>query len=81
MTAFNAHSTRFRIERPLGAGGFGVVYEATDLLRNNRVALKVIRTATPESLYRSETPLGSRPCSCQRFGPTSRHNFGTPRSV
>jgi len=52
VTAFDALSERFRIERPLGAGGFGIVYEATDLLRNHRVALKVIRAATPESLYR-----------------------------
>lgn len=33
---------RFRIERTLGEGGFGTVFEAHDLLRNARVALKTV---------------------------------------
>lgn len=33
---------RFRIERLLGTGGMGNVYEATDLQRKHRVALKVL---------------------------------------
>ncbi|HLV34813.1 MAG TPA: protein kinase [Spirillospora sp.] len=32
----------FRIERQLGQGGMGVVYEATDLSLNRRVALKIM---------------------------------------
>ena len=33
---------RFRIERPIGEGGMGAVYEATQLNLNRRVALKII---------------------------------------
>ena len=43
---------RFTIERRLGAGGFGVVYQAYDRAREAQVALKVLRQASGESLYR-----------------------------
>jgi tetratricopeptide (TPR) repeat protein len=35
---------RFRIERTLGEGGFGSVFEALDQLRNARVALKTVHS-------------------------------------
>ena len=43
---------RFTIERQLGSGGMGVVYQAFDHLRQEHVALKTVRQATPESIRR-----------------------------
>jgi serine/threonine protein kinase len=45
-------SERFRIQRRLGAGGFGVVYEAYDLHRDELVAVKVLRRFNAAALYR-----------------------------
>ncbi len=43
---------RFQISRTLGAGGMGVVYEAFDRTRNETVALKTLRRADAEAIYR-----------------------------
>ncbi|MEM9558165.1 MAG: protein kinase [Acidobacteriota bacterium] len=45
-------SDRFLVQRRLGAGAFGVVYEAYDRRRRSLVALKVLRAAEAEALYR-----------------------------
>jgi serine/threonine protein kinase len=45
-------SNRFEVRRRIGSGAFGVVYEAFDPVRNQVVALKALRRATPEALYR-----------------------------
>jgi serine/threonine protein kinase len=42
--------TRYRLERELGRGGMGVVYEVFDQQLNRRVALKVLAVAGPDSL-------------------------------
>jgi serine/threonine protein kinase len=47
------HGTgRFAVRRRLGAGAFGVVYEAFDRERGSPVALKTLRRAGEEALYR-----------------------------
>lgn len=43
---------RFAIVRQLGAGGMGVVYEAHDRARNERVALKTLARCDGDALYR-----------------------------
>src|SRR5215210_6365200 len=45
-------SGRFKLRRRIGSGAFGVVYEAFDPVRNQVVAVKALRHATPEALYR-----------------------------
>ena len=42
---------RFALRRYLGAGTFGVVYEAWDAEREAHVALKVLRQRDPAALY------------------------------
>src|SRR6266480_2954651 len=43
---------RFKINRRLGSGGMGVVYEAHDRQMNKTVALKTLTRAEPEHIYR-----------------------------
>ncbi len=43
---------RFQIVRRLGAGGFGIVYEAIDRERGERVALKALARVGASALYR-----------------------------
>ncbi len=43
---------RFVVRRRVGAGGMGVVYEAYDLERDMRVAIKTIIDADASTLYR-----------------------------
>src|SRR5690242_20159901 len=43
---------RYQLQRRLGAGGMGVVYEAFDTERRAKVALKVMRSIEAAALYR-----------------------------
>lgn len=43
---------RYEINGMLGAGGMGVVYDALDVERNVRVALKTLKTISPRALFR-----------------------------
>jgi hypothetical protein len=45
-------SGRFELLRCVGAGGAGEVYEARDRNHGGRLALKLLRTLTPDSLFR-----------------------------
>ncbi len=47
-----AGTDRFLVQRRLGAGAYGVVYEAYDRREKSLVALKVLRFAEADSLYR-----------------------------
>ncbi|HEX6097806.1 MAG TPA: AAA family ATPase [Thermoanaerobaculia bacterium] len=44
--------SRYQVRRRIGAGSFGIVYEVFDPVRNKVLALKALRQATPEALYR-----------------------------
>jgi hypothetical protein len=43
---------RFELRRPLGSGAFGEVYEARDREHGTRVALKALKSANPDWIYR-----------------------------
>jgi hypothetical protein len=66
---------RYRIQRPLGAGGMGEVYEAFDLSLNETVALKTVRATISDNpraveLLKSEVQLARRvthPNVCRIF--------------
>ncbi len=44
-------TTRFKIQQPLGSGGFGEVYQVYDKERETIVALKTLHNTEPSALY------------------------------
>jgi hypothetical protein len=45
-------TARFALVREIGAGGMGIVFEAHDNERSERVALKTLHRLNPADLYR-----------------------------
>ena len=45
-------TSRFVVERKVGQGGFGAVYQVRDTMKHERVALKTLQYLTSDSLYR-----------------------------
>ena len=45
-------SSRYEVVRVIGEGGMGIVHEAIDHERRERVALKTLRNFDPDALYR-----------------------------
>lgn len=52
MTSDVLANNRFRVIRPIGEGGMGVVYEAEDTERGQLVALKTLKHRDPDTLHR-----------------------------
>jgi eukaryotic-like serine/threonine-protein kinase len=52
MTELSSSFDRYHVVRRIGAGGMGVVYEAEDLDRSQKVALKTIANPDVEKVYR-----------------------------
>lgn len=52
-------TNRFAISRQLGIGGMGIVYAAHDRERNERVALKTLKSTEPSDLYRLKSEFRS----------------------
>jgi eukaryotic-like serine/threonine-protein kinase len=45
-------ASRYHVRRRIGSGSFGIVYEVFDPVRDKILALKALRQATPDALYR-----------------------------
>ena len=70
---------RYRILRPIGAGGMGEVYEAEDLELGARVAVKTMRVEDPDALahFRREVQLArtvTHPNVCRLFDMQRHHD-------
>ncbi len=67
---------RFRIESPLGSGGMGVVYAATDTVIGRRVAVKVLHKIDPKTRLRFEREARAASSVSSRHV-VAVHDFGT----
>ncbi|QUV79330.1 protein kinase [Chloracidobacterium thermophilum] len=70
---------RYRLERKIGAGGYGAVYEATHLALNTTVAVKILQprgiSVTPEELDRFKRE-GISACRVQHPNAVNVIDFG-----
>ena len=71
---------RFNVIRRLGAGGFGVVYEAADLHYNSVVALKTLPSADRDRIERFKREFRALPTSPIRTSSHSTSSFRTSRT-
>ena len=44
---------RYRLERPVGVGGMAFVYESTDIVRNQKVAIKLLKDKFSDEIGRA----------------------------
>ena len=54
-----AGTDRYEVKRRIGSGSYGVVYEALDRTRGSKVALKWLRYANPDTIFRFKTEFRS----------------------
>ncbi len=67
---------RFQIDAPLGSGGMGVVYAATDTVIGRRVAVKVLHKIDPKTRLRFEREARAASSVSSRHV-VAVHDFGT----
>jgi serine/threonine protein kinase len=55
----NVVGVHYRVGKKIGEGSFGVIFEGTNLLNNQQVAIKFVRTSISLEPYRSNDSTGT----------------------
>jgi len=53
----NVVGVHYRVGKKIGEGSFGVIFEGTNLLNNQQVAIKFVRTLEGQSWMRAQSRL------------------------